>query len=507
MPTEIKHPLPELSSAEAEEMILTDLFRSAYRGDGSEWDKQLASAYERVFGDEFAVAPPGSEASFPALALYGPPGHGKTSSFISAGQRFCKEMDLNFVFRPDKDYVKTDRDFVFVSMEMAGEASNVTLGGIPSKESFTTDDGKTHSVMDKLVDRKFLHLKGAAAGILIFDDFNNAAPVVQNQLLPIAQFRKFQGIDFGRCLVALTGNLGSADNTSVYKVSLALKNRCKQYYFEDNAKDFVNRADKYWSTGSAGFIRAKDIVTSFISTHEEMFAVSPSDERISEGDTYASSRSWTALVGELGQVIGRLEKLGSAAAAKAQKVASANVGSRVASEFGSFFYQMATEALPLAREIIVNGKLDGGKADLLKEKLGNKINAQEQDFSQQFAFALANNTAERLIDAMRNLKGQKKQDALHELGKNYFVGLNQIEAAHQNLSLTRMRSRFENVLGDVLGTEANTKANEAFYHMATGFEASAKALGVSGDDYKRFKSNVSNTLAKRDALSADKLSM
>lgn len=504
MPTEIKHPLPELNSTEAEEMILEELFRSSYRNDGSEWDAQLQAAYQRVFGVEYENSPVGLKTP---LALYGPPGHGKTSSFIGAAQRFSKEMGLNFVFRPEGDFKPTDRDFVFVSMEMAGEASNVTLGGIPSKTEITDNDGSTVAVMDKLIDRKFLYLKNASAGMLIFDDFNNSAPVVQNQLLSIAQFRRFQGLNFGRCFVALTGNLGSADNTSVYKTSLALKSRCRQFYFEDSPKDFVKRADRQWAGGGAGFTRAKDVVTSFIASHEDLFAGSPSDESIGEGDTYPCSRTWTALIETLGCVMGRLEAAGSGAAMKAQKMAAANIGGKVSREFGSYFYQMATEALPLAREIISDGKLSPDRAQLLKTKLGNRVNSTEQDFSQQFAFALANNTAEKILDVIDKLKGAKKASALQELGKNYFVGLAEIESAHQNLSLTRMRSRFENVLGDVLGAENNARAGEVFLNLAIGFEASAKALGVTGDDYKRFRTNVSNTLVKRDALSADKLSM
>lgn len=510
MPTGIEHPLPDLNAEEAEELLLDEIFRSAYRVDAKsdadvEWNKKLAAAYEQEFGYAFEPSP---LALNTPLALYGPPGHGKTSSIIGASQRFCRSMELRMIFRPEGDLkIDPNKDFVFCSMEMAGEVSNISTGGIPTKTEIPQEDGTAIAVMDKLLDRKFLYLKNAAAGVLIFDDFNNAASVVQNLLLSIAQFRAYQGVSFGRCMVALTGNLGSADNTNVYKTSLALKTRCRQYYFEDNPEQFVKRADRQWAKGSAAFVRAKDVVTSFIASHNEQFAQSPSDEAIAEGDTYACSRTWTALIEQLGRVMPRLEGLGSGAAARAQKLASANVGGKVATEFGSYFYQMATEALPLAREIIRDGKLAEERDALLKGKLGNKINAAEQDFSKTFAYALANNAAERIIEAVNTMKGQKRNDALSELGKNYFFGLMQVESAHQNLSLTRMRSRFENVMGDVLGSANNARANEVFYNLAVGFDTAAKAMGVAGDDYKRFKSNVANTLGKRDALSADKLSM
>lgn len=504
MATNIQTPIQQATPAEAADEILTELFYTAYRNDGSEWDKRVAAAYQAAFGYEFDAPPQGEGEGRPSFALYGPPGHGKTAAFRSAGKRFASLMGMNYVENPAEDYMPTKEDFLHWSIEMSGEMSNLSTVGLPSKGFVKTSDGVEHAVTEKLIFRPYLQMQEAGAGVLLFDDFNNAAHVVQNQLLSIAQSGRIQTVSFGQCLIGLTGNLGAADNTETFAPKLALKTRCQQMYIEDNVKDFVRRADEKYATSSQGFLRAKDLITSFIASREDLFAGDPSGVRIEQGDVYACPRTWEYLIHVLGPKMRSLESNSQVAALGAQNVAHRVVGGEVAQKFGEYFYQMTTSALPLARELIANGKLSAESQSLLKEKLGNGINAEEADFSQQFAMALANTVGEEIIRANSSLRGEKRSAAIAKLGEAYYAGLHHIEPSHQFLSLARTRTRAETVIGDILDNKGD-RLKEVWVSMVQGFKTEMKKRIQAGelhpDDAASFGEQISRVLSKTDAIS------
>lgn len=499
MSTNIQSAIPQSTPEAVSKEILIELFMNAHAGDGSEWDKRVEKAWEQEFGYPFERIE--DDDLRPSFALYGPPGHGKTAAFKEAGKRFSKAMGMRFVSEPAEDFVPSKEDFVFVSLEMAGEVSNMTTAGIPTKSSFTTSDGREVPVMEKLISRQFLQLQEAGSGILLLDDFNNAVHNVQNQLLSIAQFRRIQSVHFGRALVGLTGNLGAADNTEVYSPKLALKTRCQQIYVEDNPKDFVKRADAKYAASTAGFIRAKDIINAFISHREDQFAGDPSSVRVEQGDVYACPRSWENLIKVMGPRMKMIEQLGDAAALSAQNIAHRLVGGDVAQKFSEYFYQMTTSALPLARELVENGQLSEESKRLFQSKIGSGVSSTEQDFSQQFSMALGNLVAEKVVDINKGMRGEKKEKALSEIGCSYYGGLSMIEPSHQFLSMSRLRSRVENVVGDVLSGDGD-KVVALWKHLSKGMVEGINKFGISEDELPSFKENVGRVFSKNDAISS-----
>jgi hypothetical protein len=513
MATDIQHPLSQIKPSEAANEALMEIFNVSYM-EGAKtpediavqgaWNKRLESAFLEKFGYEF----PGKSKISP-MAFYGPPGHGKSASFRQAGVEFCRLMDLDFHEDPPADFVPDrKRDFVMVTLEMAGEVSNQTVGGIPSKAIMVDADGVEHAVMDKLVQRQFLMLAGAAGGMLLLDDFNNASHNVQNMLLPIAQYRRFQTVKFGNCYVGFTGNLGAADGTQVFNPKLALKSRMRQMYVEDSPEDFVLRADRSYAKRPDSYLRAKDIVNAFVATNTDMFAGNPAHQNIETGDTYNCPRTWEALIERLGQRMPLFE-VGSASssAQAAQTIAHQVVGSQVCQEFGVYFYQMMTSALPLARELMDTGTFKPESATKFKDSIGNGVNAAEQDFAKQFALALANVGAEKLLTAEK-LRGQKKADAMNAVGRAMLKGVGDIDKAFQQLAFTRLRSKVENVIGDILASSAvNDRGNEIWKGLATGIGDQMRDDRWSAADVEPFKALLSRTLGKRDALSGDQLNV
>lgn len=498
MSTNIQSAIPQSTPEAVSKEILIELFMNAHSGEGTDWDKRVEKAWEQEFGYPFEKLD--DDDLRPSFALYGPPGHGKTAAFKEAGKKFASAMGMRFMAEPPEDYVPTKEDFVFVSLEMAGEVSNMTTAGIPTKSSFKTSDGRDVPVMEKLISRQFLQLQEAGSGILLLDDFNNAVHNVQNQLLSIAQFRRIQSVSFGRCLVGLTGNLGAADNTEVYSPKLALKTRCQQIYVEDNPKDFVRRADTKYANSTQGFSRAKDIINAFIAHREDQFAGDPSSVRVEQGDVYACPRSWENLIKVLGPRMKMVEQMGDAAALSAQNIAHRLVGGDVAQKFAEYFYQMTTSALPLAREIVDKGQLSDESKKLFEAKIGSGVSSSEQDFSQQFSMALGNLIAEKVIESM-SLRGEKKEKALSDLGCAYYAGLNLIEPSHQFLSMSRLRSRVENVVGDVLSSDGD-KVVTLWKHLSKGLVVGMNKFGIAEDELQSFKDNVGRVFSKNDAISS-----
>jgi len=203
--------LPEFVSAKETQKFnneinkkIADLWKDHY---GKEFDPKIQSKNKRL-----------------SLFLMGPPGQGKTAAFIVAAKEVCADLGLHFVEHVSDDYVPSRKDFVMVVQECAGENSAITFGGIPKAEEIIVD-GKKVSVLKKAINYRFTVFDRCAGGVLLFDDAANAAQVIQNVLLPVAQFGSFQGTKINNALIGFTGNLGSLDGTYTTELSSALRTR------------------------------------------------------------------------------------------------------------------------------------------------------------------------------------------------------------------------------------------------------------------------------------------
>jgi len=311
--------------------------------------------------------------------LMGPPGQGKTASFIVAAKETCADLGLRFVEHVSDDYEPQQNDFVFVSQECAGENSAITFGGIPKAEEIVNEFGKKISVLKKAVNFRFTVFDMCAGGVLLFDDAANAAQVIQNVLLPVAQFGTFQGMKINNALIGFTGNLGSLDGTYTTELSSALRTRVIPKFVTDSIKDFSLRSYEYYndSLGDLGIIN-------FLHRNEKDFSVLPDP---SEKSGFACPRSWDNLIQSIRSVVERNGGRGigeSASLDKIHQLSKSIVGPEIGHKLVAYFNSMIQGADPLARQFIVQNNPD---VATLKKKYDNGASPEAISFGYQFATA------------------------------------------------------------------------------------------------------------------------
>ena len=311
--------------------------------------------------------------------LMGPPGQGKTTAFIAAAKEVCADLGLRFVDHVSDDYEPKQNDFVFVSQECAGENSAITFGGVPKAEEVTDAVGRKISVLKKAINYRFTVFDMCAGGVLLFDDAANAPQVIQNVLLPVAQFGTFQGMKISNALIGFTGNLGSLDGTYTTDLSSALRTRVIPEFVTDNVKDFANRAYEYYndSLGDMGIIN-------FLLRNEKDFSVLPDP---SEKSGFACPRSWDNLIQEVRSVVEKNGGRGigeSESLEKIHQLAYSMVGPEIGQKLAGYYNSMIRGADPLAREFVLQ---NNPNMELLKKKYSNGASPEDISFGYQFATA------------------------------------------------------------------------------------------------------------------------
>ena len=189
------------------------------------------------------------------LFLMGPPGQGKTASYIAAAKVVCAAMELNLVEHVSDNYQPKLNDFLMVIQECAGANSDVTFGGLPKAEEITLPSGEKRSVLKSVLNYRFTVFDLTAGGVFLLDDAANAPGVIQNILLPIAQFGSFRGLKINNALFGFTGNLGALDGTHTSEQSSALTTRVWPIFTTDTLTDYLARtSDIYNDTlGTVGY--------------------------------------------------------------------------------------------------------------------------------------------------------------------------------------------------------------------------------------------------------------
>lgn len=281
--------------------IKHQLFKEAYEPDldsisdpdkrkhAEELNKRIKKAWALDTGSPFIYTKP------VVPFLHGEPGHGKTTACKLAAEEFCRDVGMNFVHRPNNDYQPTSDDFIYIQMELAGENSSTTQGGLPSKSKTESGQEFTH----KVPLRQIQMVEEAGFGFLVYDDAKNASPNIQNILMSTMEERAFQGNNLGRIAVAGTGNLGT-DGTNVHQMSSANMTRMANFATYDTVGDFVERIltgkqDK--APEDMDIDVAGDAIVSFLIKNPDCFTEKPERERVP--GTYACPRSWSKLLHEM----------------------------------------------------------------------------------------------------------------------------------------------------------------------------------------------------------------
>lgn len=382
-------PYPFMKSKDAMEHAVEQmLYRFREKGNA----KLQAKIEEHYLARYGATMLPLGSVSPETMAFHGAPGQGKSSSLKGAASIVAKSLGMNLVINPVPPYTPQENDIVFVSLEMSGEISNIIVGGIPIDDVIEDKNGKKVRYMNKLPMYHLSILGGADASVLILDDFVNAHGSVQNTALSIALEGRFQMLDLGNCMVALTANLGSLDNSDVTPLASPMIARVSHYYVEDTPDDFIERMQSKYpdELGDAG-------ISSYLDLRRDHFMFKTDSEEMAPQNgmlaPFPCSRTWEMLINKMRIYYNRATQGAGPDLNRIDDLARSVVGPAVASNFSAFAYANMTGAEPLCRALFETGKFD---MEAFNQSYKEGLDAESQDFAYQVAYALSNHASARI---------------------------------------------------------------------------------------------------------------
>jgi hypothetical protein len=434
-----------LNLDKAIENIKLGMFYMYYRHDATdEWqvkyNETLKAAYKRWTGSDFDVKFAKTTKVTP-VALMGPPGHGKTTAFKEAGKWFAKETGLNYVDRIDiGDYVGTrerpaakvlPRDtFLFVSQEFSGEVSKAGIG-LPFKgvgEVTVGDETVQIEYMRNMMPGRFQLMKKCCASVLLFDDFVNASPAIQNIALSITNENRFQDMDYSNVLIGVTGNLGALDGTNTSRMSSALVSRLEAHIVADSPADFVQRlmARTNDTVGDLG-------ISGFLKNNFSYFWKMP------EKGAFPCPRTWDLAIDKMRMLVSKNGNNLKAALEEISNVLPSYVGAEVALHTESYLKRLVDGAEPLARKLIKDGKWSDADLKQINDSYGNGHDTKQQDFAFQLATSLADHAGQ---DIALHPKHEEVQDLYKKIADR-----EKLTPAEE----TRLKSTRKEILKELVG--------------------------------------------------------
>lgn len=366
--------------------------------------------------------------------LMGPPGQGKTASYQVAAQEVCEDLGLNFVDHVTDNYVPKQNDFVMVVQECAGENSAITFGGVPRAEEVTDAAGNKTTVLKKAVNYRFTVFEKCAGGVLLFDDAANAATVIQNVLLPVAQNHTFQGMAIKNACIGFTGNLGSLDGTYTSDLSSALRTRVIPLFITDTVKDFKLRSYENYndSVGDLGFVN-------FLERDPKKFSVLPEP---GEKSGFACPRSWdnaiqscrTAVLRHGGRGVGEEDAL-----PEIHAIVNACLGPEIGHELVGYFNSFIRGADPLAKSFVLDNKFD---KDRFNSKYGGGVSPEDISFGYQYATACGDYAVNYIAES------PNPKESLIEGSKRFGKAVLLLNESEFSYALEHFKNKLANYVAD-----------------------------------------------------------
>jgi hypothetical protein len=433
--------LPEKHTKQIVEYLKHDILLSLYRKNPEkpahmaeynvELNNKIAEVYQTKYGKKFDPKVHAKNKRLP-LFLMGPPGQGKTASYFAAAKEVCAELGLNFVEHVTDNYVPRKEDFIMVVQECAGENSAITFGGVPKAEEITLPDNTKVSVLKKALNYRFTVFDYCAGGVLLFDDAANAASVIQNVLLPVAQNSTFQGLHIPNACIGFTGNLGALDGTYVAEQSSALLTRVIPMFVTDTVDDFIKRGYAYYNDelGDIGFFN-------FLRRSPEEFSDLPQSGQKSG---FACSRSFDNFIQGMRSIVERNGGRGKGEGNSLEEIHSlaySCFGPKLGGKIAGYYNSYIRGADPLAHQFIIEGKFD---ADKLKKSYNHGASSEDISFGYQFATACGDYVVNLISSASEkdlNIESKHFEEAIQRFGKAVL----ELNDSEFNFSIEHMKNK------------------------------------------------------------------
>lgn len=501
--------LPEKHTKQVVEYLKHDMMLSLYRFSvptpaeteadkfSLELNEKIVKLYKQKHKKEFNPEIHKKNKRLP-LFLMGPPGQGKTASYIAAAEELCKELGLHFVRDVTDSYVPKQNDFVMVVQECAGENSAITFGGVPKAEEITLPNGEKQTVLKKALNYRFTVFSQCAGGVLLFDDAANAASVIQNVLLPVAQNNSFQGMKIPNALIGFTGNLGALDGTYVSEQSSALLTRVLPMFVTDTVDDFLDRGYKYYNDelGDLGYF-------AFLHRNRNDFAALPENGQKSG---FACSRSHDNFIQSARSVVERNGGRGIGEANslfELQSLARSCFGPEYAQKLIAYLHSYIQGADPLARGFIQDNKQDFAT---LNAKYNGGSSADGISFGYQFATACGDYAVNAIVEIRNANKKDGKPNVdlenkdFHEVIKRFGNALLALNPSEFTYSIEHLKNKlaiyipeFSQKTNAKVGVELTAKAREVIATIINDLENCTadkrEALIATITDYDKIASN------------------
>lgn len=396
--------LPLFETEQLHDSMVHDILRAIYRYPGKEnkngkivtkeltekereINADVEAFYKKLTGQDF----PPYQRKIRTPALFGPPGHGKTSVTEAASRTVANGLGWRYISAEELDLVPIEeidhKTYVFISHETAAAVTAIDLIGMPAKEKVS--DSEEH-FMARLYSLQILKMQRAGGCTFLFDDALNAAKHIQASMLPVTDRRRYGSLSFHNSLIAVTGNLGALDDSDATRAASPLRGRVKSSLVYDTVENFIARTranETFKDELGDVFVRQ------FFHRYPDLFTQHP--KRGTQGG-FASPRGWNDFIEGARDVLH--QHGGRTAWRQARKEvveqASQILGPDVAKSYDAFLESVLTLADPLARQVINDGKMD--KKTLDEQYSEGGFSRREQQFAYQYAMALVDYTVQKV---------------------------------------------------------------------------------------------------------------
>jgi hypothetical protein len=436
-----------LTLAYTNSVVLTltrDILLTMYERADPEMQGRIKKAYMELY-PRGKFAPDGN----PIIStfLLGPPGHGKTSVMREASRRAAELCGLNFLDNPPESVEVTAGDYVFLSMEFAGVNSAIQIRGIPYKMK---DETSQEEYLSFLKDRALSSLDRAGGATLCLDDILNASSAMVNVALPLAEEKRYSGTHLKGTYVGATGNLGSFDGTKTSGITSAFRNRARMLMVRDNYMDVAKRLRNKYTHDELGDLYFSNFLER---KGAKLLETIPTSE---QWGGFASPRSV-----EKALLAHRLDVNtcgGREYAIDALEMFDENVGSILGKEAGmqlkAYLNSAYTDADPMARKLIMEGKLDPRV-----EEYASKPKAMESiAFFHMFGDALADWMSLRVRES-----ADPTGKVLEESLDRFCTGLYKMDGAPFSAGLHLFRERLTNRVPELAQTVGQGKNQNVIF--------------------------------------------